>query len=46
MGPKTWEYRAIQSKIDNLTAKVLGSKTSEIYIVKKSTFYIVAPLEF
>jgi hypothetical protein len=35
---------AIQAKTDNLTAKVLGTKTSETYLVKKINFLVVDPL--
>ena len=35
---------AIQAKIDNITAKVLVQKTSEIYTVKKINFLFADPL--
>ena len=37
---------AIQAKTDNHTAKVLGQKTSKIYMVIKITFLCVHPLAF
>ena len=46
IGTKIREYRPIQAKIDNLTAKVLGPKTSETYIVNFFTFYLLTPLQF
>ena len=47
IGARIWEYRAIQAKTENLTAKVLGPNTSETYIVGgKIYFYLSTPLQF
>ena len=45
MGPRCANIAESPAKTDNLTAKVLGLKTSEIYIVKKSTFYLLTALQ-